>query len=248
MNTQERDRLILEHLEMVKIIALKIITRLPPGVDLDDLIHTGVLGLIEAAERFDARKGTKFATFASVRVRGAILDQLRHLDWASRNLRQKIKDLEQAHAQMELELGRMPLAEEVARAMGLNLEDYYRVLDESLGVGVGVFRYEGEDQQEPGEDALLEYRDPVDDQTPVLSLEKKEMKELLARLIDQLSERERVVLGLYYTEDLNLKEIGGVLGVTESRVSQIRSGALVKLRRLLREEAQRNRVEGGQVL
>lgn len=248
MDKAEYDKLILDHLDIVKIIALKISARLPAGVELDDLIHSGIIGLIDAVKKYDASKGTKFSTYASLRIRGAILDELRNLDWASRNLRQKIKEMEKVYADLEHELGRPPESQEVADSMNITIEELHRLLDESKGVGIGVFRYAGDDEGNISDDKQLKYFSSESENSPVLTLEKKDLQRVVAEFIDELPERERMVLSLYYIEDLNLKEIGKIMGLTESRISQIRTAAIVRIRGKIARMAADNLVDEGSLI
>ncbi len=248
MDKAQYDKMILEHLDIVKIIALKISARLPAGVELDDLIHSGIIGLIDAVKKYDSTKGTKFSTYASLRIRGAILDELRNMDWASRNLRQKIKEMEKVYAELEQDLGRPPESQEVADSMNISIEEFHRLLDESKGVGIGVFRYNEDDEANITDDKQLKYFASGSDNSPVLSLEKRELKRLVSGFIDELPDRERMVLSLYYIEDLNLKEIGKIMELTESRISQIRTAAIVRIRGKIARMAEANLVDSGNLI
>ncbi len=157
MNESEYRQLILDNLKLVRIIALKIMTRLPAGIDLSDLIHTGILGLIDAIKRYDPGKGTKFVTYASLRIRGSILDELRNLDWASRSLRHKIKDVENAFGTLEAELGRAPSEEEVAGSLKMDIGNFHKLLDDAKGYGTGVYRYVNAEKQEIPDETVLSY-------------------------------------------------------------------------------------------
>jgi len=238
---EELERMVLDNLELVKIIATKIISKLPSGVELEDLVHTGIIGLIEAIHRFEPTKGVKFSTFASLRIRGAILDELRNLDWASRTLRKRIKDVEKVYTELENELGRPPEIEEVAKKMNMNLDDFNRLLENSKGVGIGVFRYV-ENENKMSEDKLLKYFDDPNSSSPIFYVEKEELRKRLAEFIEELPDREKLVLSLYYVDNLNLKEIAKVLNLTESRISQIRSSALLRLRSKLKKMAEESNV------
>ncbi len=242
------ERLIEEHLPMVKIIALKIAARLPRSIDLDDLVHAGVLGLVDAARRFDPGQGVKFASYASPRVRGAILDELRHLDWASRSLRRKIREVENAFGDLERRLGRPPAEEEVAAAAGMALVDFHRLLDDAKGMATGVYRFARLDDAALGDEQRVRYFDDPASQEPALELEREQMKKLLAGLVAALPEKEKLVLHLYYMEDLNLKEIAAVLSLTESRISQIRTSAILRLRGRIAAIARQHAVGDREVL
>lgn len=242
------EKQVLDNLNIVKIIAHKIHSRIPGGVELEDLVHTGVLGLIDAARKYDSTKGTKFATYASLRIRGAILDELRNLDWASRSLRQKIKEVENAFENLEIKLGRPPAEEEVAESLHMSIVEFHKLLDESRGVGIGVFRISVEDESNITDTRMLKYFTDEESPSPVLVLEKEEMKKILARIMKQLPQKEKLVLSLYYIDDLNLKEIGKILDLTESRISQIRTSAILRLRAKLAEMAERNKVTAQEFL
>lgn len=245
MNTMDRaefEKQVIDNLNIVKIIASKIYSRIPSGIELEDLVHTGILGLIDAVRKYDPTRGTKFSTYASLRIRGAILDELRNLDWASRSLRQKIKEVENAFEALEIKLGRPPKEEEVANSLNLSIVDFHKLLDESRGVGVGVFRIEAEDEENISDSSVLKYFVDDDNTSPVLVMEKREMKKILAGFMDDLPEKEKLVLSLYYLEDLNLKEIGSIMELTESRISQIRTSAILRLRSKLAEIARKNNV------
>ncbi len=244
---EELERMVLDNLDLVKIIATKISSKLPSGIELDDLIHTGIIGLIESIHRFEPSKGVKFSTFASLRIRGAILDELRNLDWATRTLRKRIKDVEKVYSDMEHELGRPPEIEEVAKKLNMSLDDFNRLLEESKGVGIGVFRYI-EDDNRISENKLLRYYDDPKASSPIFYVEKEELRKKLTEFIEQLPEREKLVLSLYYVDDLNLKEIAKVLNLTESRISQIRSSALLRLRSKLKKMAEDGNVSIKEIL
>ncbi len=241
VSKEELERMILDNLELVKIIAMKIVSKLPSGIELEDLIHTGIIGLIEAVHRFEPTKGVKFSTFASLRIRGAILDELRNLDWATRTLRKRIKDVERVYTELENELGRPPEIDEVAKKMNMNLDDFNRLLENSKGVGIGVFRYV-EDDNKMSEDKLLKYFDDPNSNSPIFFVEKEELRKRLTEFIEQLPDREKLVLSLYYVDNLNLKEIAKVLNLTESRISQVRSSALLRLRSKLKKMAEESNV------
>lgn len=239
-----RDRRILDHIEMVKIIALKISSRLPSHIELDDLIHSGVLGLIDAADKFDEAKGIKFSTYASLRIKGAILDDLRHMDWATRTQRQKIKELDRTTLDLAHRLGRAATEEELATEMNMDVEELYRLLEQSKGMGIGVFRYQEEQEGQLGDERTILFSSDDSAPDPGVEILAEEMKTVLSGLIDLLPEREKMVISLYYQEDLNLKEIGKVMNLTESRISQIRSLALTRIRSALENLARENKTEG----
>lgn len=221
----ERETLITTYLPKVKYIADRIAARLPPSVERNDLYGAGVVGLIDAVERFDASRGVAFTTFAEMRVRGAILDNLRALDWASRTTRRRAREVQAAYAALEQEQGRSATEEEVALRMKISLPELRETLQDMRGLAITNL---DERDSETG----LSFSEMVSDNSisPLEQIEKNQLRRLLAGAIDKLPERERQVIALYYLEELTMKEIGEVLGVTESRVSQLRSQAIVRLR------------------
>jgi RNA polymerase sigma factor for flagellar operon FliA len=239
---EERNQVILEHLPQIRYIAQRMAMRLPPEVQLEDLISSGVIGLLDAYEKFEPSKGVSFRTYASVRIRGAILDNLRGLDWAPRDLRSRSREVEQAYARLEQVHGRPATDEEVAHELDLELPAFQSLLDQLNGLTIGHFR-SGDEEGEGGVDAdnlPLWYSpiSPVD--SPFEAMGKVEMRELLARLIKQLPEREQLILSLYYREELTMKEIGQILGVNESRVSQLHTRAVLRLRAKLQAVLRRH--------
>lgn len=242
MTNTEFEKLILDHLDIVKIIASKIYARIHWAVDLRDLIHSGILGLIDAARKYDSSRHVKFSTYASLRIRGAIVDELRNLDWASRCQRQKIKTLEHAFEALETQLGRPPNEEEMAKSLGMSLIEFQELRNESVSGGIGVFRIGIDDDDEITDSKMMKYYIDETYESPALAVEKEEMKNLLSGFIKALPDKEKLVLSLYYQENLNLEEIGKVLELTNSRISQIRSTAILRLRNRLIEIARKNKV------
>ncbi|HFC98308.1 MAG TPA: FliA/WhiG family RNA polymerase sigma factor [Thermosulfurimonas dismutans] len=228
------EELVLEHLPLVKYLASRLAGRLPPPLEEEDLVSAGILGLIEAARRFDPRRNIQFRTFAEFRIRGAMLDQIRHLDWVPRSVKEKASRLEKVFSELENRLGRPPEDEEVARAMGISLEEYYRLLEEIRGISL----VDLDSLRKKLEDEGLDWADILSDageNDPFERLGLKELAEALSRAIAELPEKEKLVITLYYYEGLTMKEIGRVLGYTESRISQLHSKALLRLRGRLRE-------------
>jgi RNA polymerase sigma factor FliA len=221
----------LEELPQVKYIARRIHERLPQHVPFDDLLHAGIVGLIDAMHKFDASKKVRFASYAKFRIRGAILDSLREMDWSPRDLRRKARRLETTMQQLQMELGRSASEPELAQAMGMSLADFQRLLDEIRGLEIGSLQIESlEDGRETN---LGETLPGPPDQDPLTLYLRSERKEMLAKAIAQLPKREQQVLALYYQEELTMKEVGATLGVGESRVSQIHSMAVARLRSIL---------------
>ncbi|MDE3154011.1 MAG: FliA/WhiG family RNA polymerase sigma factor [Acidobacteriota bacterium] len=228
---KERDQLVISHVGLVKAMAQRLAQRLPSQVEMGDLISVGVLGLIDAAGRYKASTGVPFDAFARRRVQGAMLDALRDLDWAPRSLRKLRRELDSTIARLRHEFGREPSEEEIGAAMGLSEQDYQKALEQVRTLEVGALRQL--DAPTPDGTTLIEVCiDPGEG--PEARLEKAELREHLARALTELPDRERQILALYYEEELTMAEIGEVIGVCESRVSQLRSLALSRLRASLR--------------
>lgn len=228
-----RDELIVSHLPLVKFLVGRIAAQLPPHLDREDLMSAAIVGLITAAERFDPNRGVQFKTFVEQRIRGTIMDELRSQDWLTRSLRDKYKKLEREFSILEQKLGRNPSSEEVAQAMEMDLESYFRLLEEVHFLSVVSLddAWEDEDGSPFG---LLDVIEDKAIQSPQNQLMDRQMVEILAESIDSLPEKERIVVTLYYYEEMNLKEIGAVLSLTESRICQLHSQAIVRLRSRLK--------------
>jgi len=221
------DALVHQHADLVKRIAYHLAGRLPPQVEIQDLMQAGMMGLLEAAQNYSSGRGASFETYAGIRIRGAMLDALRKLDWAPRSVHRKARAAALALREVEARLGPQATEADVAAQLGVSLPEYQRVLQDALGCQLLHFN-----EGEPGEDSPL---DRVADAAPDperLALDDSRRK-AIATAIEQLPERERLVLSLYYEHELNLKEIGVVLKVTESRVCQLHGQALLRLRALL---------------
>jgi RNA polymerase sigma factor for flagellar operon FliA len=226
----ERDQLLLEHLPTVRYLARRIHERLPQHVELDDLISAGVVGLIDAFSKFDNTKQVQFKSYAQFRIRGAILDSLRTLDWSPRELRRKGRAVEEAIRSVTHKLGRVPAEPEIAREMDMGLSEFQQLLGELKGLEIGSLHLE---RTENSGDEELAYIPGSPDDDPLFRCLQGEMKQRLTDAIEDLPEKERMVLTLYYYEELTMKEIGLTLGVVESRVSQIHSSAMLRLRAAL---------------
>jgi RNA polymerase sigma factor for flagellar operon FliA len=228
----DRDRLVVAHIGLVKALAQRLARRLPSQVEVSDLVSIGVLGLVEAAGRYRPSMGVPFDAFARRRVQGAMLDELRDLDWAPRSLRKLRRQVDSTIAQLRTSLGREPEEAECAKAMGMDGEKYGDTLEQLRTLEVAMIRQL--DDAGPDHQSLLELCiDP--DVGPETTLQRRELRQLLATAIGKLPERERQVISLYYDEELTMAEIGAVLGVCESRVSQLRSLAIARLRSTLTE-------------
>jgi RNA polymerase sigma factor for flagellar operon FliA len=223
----DRERLLLEHLPTVRYLARRIHERLPQHVELDDLISAGIVGLIDAFNKFDHTKKVQFKSYAQFRIRGAILDTLRSLDWSPRDLRRKGRAVQEAIQALTHRFGRSPSEQEVATQLHMSLGEYQGLLGDLKGLEIGSLH--AERNEDSGEDELAYVAGSPDD-SPLFRCLQGEMKQHLVDAIEELPEKERMVLSLYYYEELTMKEIGLTLGVVESRVSQIHSSAVVRLR------------------
>lgn len=226
-SADEREQLILEHLPQVRLIARRIHERLPESVSLDDLISTGVVGLISAIDRFDAGHNVKLKTYAEYKIRGAILDSLRGLDWAPRQQRKRTKQIEATIAIVEQRIQRVPSEEDIAAELGITIDEYHDWLSESRGLTVASLESSGPD--EDGRN-LLRYVADTEQNSPALLVEKSELEKLLASALERMPQIERTVLSLYYHEELTLREISKVVKLHESRVSQLKTQAILRLR------------------
>jgi RNA polymerase sigma factor FliA len=222
-----REQLILEHLPQVKLIARRIHERLPGSVSLDDLISTGVVGLIAAIDRYDATHDVKLKTYAEYKIRGAILDSLRGLDWAPRQQRRRAKLIESAIASLEQRHQRTPAEDEIAAHLGLSVAEYQTWLSEVRGLTLGSLENAG--TEEEGCD-LLRYLADKDEHWPSQIVERAELERILAEAIEKMPKLERTVLALYYYEEMTLREIAKIVGLHESRISQLKSQAVLRLR------------------
>jgi RNA polymerase sigma factor for flagellar operon FliA len=230
---EERNRLLLEQLPQVRYIARRIHDRLPQSVMMDDLVHAGVLGLIDALHKYDPSKNVQLKSYAKFRIRGAILDSLRGLDWSPRDLRRKARQMEVAHRSLKAQFGRAASEPELAKEMGIELDEFYILLRDLRGLDLGSL--EAESSEDGHEVMALSGQATSAEDDPFHLCMKSEMKELLAAAIGELPEKERQVLAFYYYEELTMKEIGQVLGVGESRVSQIHSAAVVRMRASMKD-------------
>jgi RNA polymerase sigma factor for flagellar operon FliA len=219
-----RDKLVIEHVGLVRALASRLAHRIPAQVELSELISVGVLGLIDAAGRYQPSLGVPFDAFARRRIHGAMLDALRELDWAPRSLRKMRRRVDATVAQLRHDLQREPKEPEIAAALAMSEPEYERVLDQLRSADLAVIKRASSD----GRDELEVAIDP--DEGPHAHLERSELRAMLAEAITELPERERQILALYYHEELTLAEIGQVIGVGESRVSQLRTQAITRLR------------------
>jgi RNA polymerase sigma factor for flagellar operon FliA len=230
-----RDKLILEYAPLIKYIAQKIAARLPANIELDDLISSGVIGLMDAIDKYDSSRDNKFKTYAEFRIRGAILDELRAQDWVPRSVREKAKQLERCYSKIEQQKGRQATDEEVCAELGITQDEYHDMLNQVRSVS--LLSYDDLSSFSKADKRMLHgYGDnaPSKSNNPFSEVNVAAVKRLIAEAINDLPEKQRLVLSLYYYEDLNLKEIGRVLDVTESRVSQLHTQAILRLKGKLR--------------
>ncbi len=230
LTTGEREQLLMEHLPSVRYIARRIHERLPQHVELEDLISAGIVGLIDAIAKFDHTKQVQFKSYSQFRIRGAILDFLRTVDWSPRELRRKGRAVEEAIRSTTKQLGRVPSEQEIAKEMAVSLSEYQALVGDLKGLEIGTLHMERSD--ESGDEELA-YIPGAPEDEPLFRCLKGEMKQRLADAIEELPEKERMVLTLYYFEELTMKEIGLTLGVVESRISQVHASAVLRLRSAL---------------
>jgi RNA polymerase sigma factor FliA len=229
-SAEEREQLILEHLPQVRLIARRIHDRLPESVSLDDLVSTGIVGLISAIDRFDSSHNVKLKTYAEYKIRGAILDSLRGLDWAPRQQRKRSKQIEAAISRAEQLLHRSPTEEEIAAQLGLTIEAYHEWLIDVRGLNLGSLESAAPEDENNSSRDLLKYISGDEENWPSRLLERSELQKLLAEAITKMPDVEKTVLSLYYHEELTLREISKIVKLHESRISQLKSQAILRLR------------------
>ncbi|MFD0912653.1 RNA polymerase sigma factor FliA [Methylophilus luteus] len=233
--TNNTDQMLKQHSGLVKRMAYQLKSKLPSCVEVDDLVQAGMIGLMDAIQRYEDTHGAQFETYASQRVRGAMLDELRGADWLPRGIRKNMRDIEVAVQQLEQKLGRPPTESEIAKHMNFSLEDYYDVLSDCQGHQL-IYYEDFHDDEGGGEHFLDRFVDD-DSNDPVKSLLESDFREALIDSIDHLPEREKMLMGLYYEQELNLKEIGAIMNVSESRVCQLHSQAVARLRASMRDKS-----------
>lgn len=229
----DKNQLLTDHMPLVKRLAHHMKAKLPPSVEVDDLVQAGMIGLLDAISRYEETHGAQFETYAVLRIRGAMLDELRNSDWLPRSMRQNMRKIEAAMSSLQQKLGHPPTESEVAKLLKLSLADYQDMLSD--GGGHQLVYYEDFHDNE-GNDSFLD-RYAVDDADPLRNLLDGDFRQAVIDAIDALPPREKILMGLYYEEEMNLKEIGAVMGVSESRVSQLHTQAVARLRAALREQA-----------
>ncbi len=233
-----QEQMVIQYASLIKYIAGRLALRLPSHISLDDLISSGIIGLIDAIHKFDPTKNISFKTYAEFRIKGAILDELRSLDWIPRSVRKKSHTIERTYLELEKALGRPAEPEEVSSALGIDLEEFYQLLDETKAVSLvdlqGIWKAirNGPDFLDTELPEILQDENIRD---PFLALHFSELQDVLMRAIDALPDKEKLLVSLYYYEELTMKEIGEIMGYTESRISQLHTQAMLRLRAKLRD-------------
>jgi RNA polymerase sigma factor FliA len=230
-----KSEMLAQHATMVKKMAYQLKAKLPASVELDDLIQAGMMGLLDAINRYEDTHGAQFETYASQRIRGSMLDELRNADWLPRGVRKNMRDIETAINQLEQQYGRAPSEHEIASKLEVSLEDYYDTLGQCQGHQL-VYYEDFHDDEGGGEHFLDRFLND-DSGDPIKGLLEGDFRDALIDSIEALPEREKILMGLYYEQELNLKEIGAVMNVSESRVCQLHSQAVARLRAYLKERA-----------
>ncbi|MDX1914541.1 MAG: RNA polymerase sigma factor FliA [Methylophilus sp.] len=231
----QKSEMLKQHATMVKKLAYQLKAKLPPSVELDDLIQAGMMGLLDAINRYEDGHGAQFETYAVQRIRGSMLDELRSADWLPRSIRKNMRDIETAITQLEQQFSRQPSESEIAKKMDISLDDYYETLADCQGHQL-VYYEDFHDDEGGGEHFLDRFLND-DSQDPIKGLLESDFRDALVESIEALPEREKILMGLYYEQELNLKEIGAVMNVSESRVCQLHSQAIARLRAHLKERA-----------
>ncbi|MEJ2670894.1 MAG: FliA/WhiG family RNA polymerase sigma factor [Deltaproteobacteria bacterium] len=236
-----QEKMVLQYAPLIKYIASRLALRLPSHISLEDLVSSGIIGLIDAVQKFDPSKNINFKTYAEFRIKGAMLDELRSLDWIPRSIRKKSHLLENAYAQLQKDLGRPAEAEEVAELLSLELAEFYELLDETKTVSLVALeegRKNVNGQINYLEHDLLETIQDDEAQDSLFTVHFGELQEIMVQAIESLPDKEKLLISLYYYEELTMKEIGQIMGYTESRISQLHTQAMYRLRYKLREYSQ----------
>jgi RNA polymerase sigma factor FliA len=241
LDPKRQEQMVLQYAPLIKYIASRLALRLPSHISMEDLISSGIIGLIDAVQKFDSSKNINFKTYAEFRIKGAMLDELRSLDWIPRSVRKKTHLIEDAYAQLQRSLGRPAEAEEVAEFMGLGLEEFYQLLDETKTVSVVALE---EGRKSPGghksylEQEVLETIQDDNARDSLQAVHFSGLQEIMVQAIEALPDKEKLLVSLYYYEELTMKEIGQIMGYTESRISQLHTQAMYRLKHKLREFSQ----------
>jgi RNA polymerase sigma factor for flagellar operon FliA len=226
-----RDQLIMDYSPLIRFVAQRIASRLPSNIQIEDLISSGVIGLMDAIDKYDPSRDNKFKTYAEFRIRGAILDELRTQDWVPRSVRDKAKKLDRMSAELEQRFGRKPTDDELSQALGMPIEEFFDMNAKVKGVQMFSIDDFGGTNGTAERRSLLDSLENPNSKNPFTQLRNASARDILRKHIEELPEKQKLVLQLYYFEDLNLKEIGRILEVTESRVSQLHTQAIEKLKK-----------------
>jgi RNA polymerase sigma factor FliA len=229
IDAASQEHLVLQYSPLIKYIATRMALRLPPHISLDDLISSGTIGLLDAIKKFDPRKNISFKTYAEFRIKGAILDELRALDWIPRSIRKKSSQLEKTYVRLQKELGRPAEPEEIAASMNISMEEYYHLLDETKGISLLDIDTVRKHLPNIAEEELYEILQDETSWDPFISLHFAELREILMKALECLPDKAKLLISLYYYEELTMKEIGEIMGYTESRISQMHTQAILHL-------------------
>jgi RNA polymerase sigma factor for flagellar operon FliA len=238
---KQQEQMVLQYAPLIKYIASRLALRLPSHISMEDLISSGIIGLIDAVQKFDPSKNINFKTYAEFRIKGAMLDELRSLDWIPRSVRKKTHLIEDAYAKLQRKLGRPAEAEEVAKFLDLELEEFYQLLDETKTVSLVALEEARKSTGGHGgylEHEVLETIQDDNARDSFLAVHCSELQEIMVRAIEALPDKEKLLISLYYYEELTMKEIGQIMGYTESRISQLHTQAMYRLKHKLREYSQ----------
>lgn len=231
ISEKERDDMILEYLPLVKFIAARLSNKLPSHIELDDLENSGIIGLIDAIDKFDPTRKIKFKTYAEFRIKGAMLDELRSLDWVPRSTRQKATRLEKAYSDLEKQLGRPASDDEIVDHLGITFDAFHKMINEAKGIAlISIDELYSENNSDSLDRNLLDFVATPESLDPALIVYLDQIYNIVADAIDQLPEKEKLVISLYYYDELTMKEISEILSITESRVSQIHTKSIIRLR------------------
>ncbi|MEW6365899.1 MAG: FliA/WhiG family RNA polymerase sigma factor [Acidobacteriota bacterium] len=232
MQVRDRDALVLDHIDVMKYVVNRISAHLPSHVDREDLIQAGLLGLLDAAEKYEPERGIKFGTYAEQRVRGAVLDYLRKIDWVPRNVRKRAREIQRIYAELEQQHGRPATDSEMSEALGVTTDEFHKLLDHLKGTDLATLTPGAHAAIREAQDAQMVRYSPEagDDSSPGVLLERSELRRILGEAIDDLPPNEKLVVSLYYSDELTMKEIAMVLDVNESRISQLHTKAMLRLR------------------
>ncbi len=223
------ERLVLQYAPLIKYIASRMALRLPPHISLDDLISSGMLGLLDAIKKFDPQKNISFKTYAEFRIKGAILDELRSLDWIPRSIRKKTSQLEKVFIDLQRELGRPAEPEEIAESLGMNIDEYYQLLDETKGISLLDLETVRKTLPNLSDEEFYEILADESSRDPFISVHFAELRQVLMKALECLPDKAKLLISLYYYEELTMKEIGEIMGYTESRISQMHTQAILHL-------------------